>query len=52
MARKYELNDLYRIIKGIDNEAFISVASVMGVFGKGFDPLKTKTKLNFKSKNK
>lgn len=50
MARKYELNDLYQIIKSIDNEAFISVATVMGVFGKGFDPLKTKTKINFKKR--
>jgi uncharacterized membrane-anchored protein YitT (DUF2179 family) len=48
MARKYELNDIYRIIKNIDNEAFISVASVMGVFGKGFDPLKTKAKFKRK----
>lgn len=45
MARKYELSTLYQIIKGVDNEAFISVANVMGVFGKGFDPLKTKMKI-------
>ncbi|MDR2916492.1 MAG: YitT family protein [Tannerella sp.] len=45
MARKYELSTLYQIIKSVDNEAFISVANVMGVFGKGFDPLKTKKKI-------
>lgn len=43
-TRKYELNDIYRIVKGIDPEAFISVASVMGVFGKGFDQIKTPSK--------
>lgn len=45
MARKYELSTLYQIIKGVDDEAFISVGSVMGVFGRGFDPLKTKVKI-------
>ena len=52
LARKYELNHLYNIIKSVDNEAFISVASVMGVFGKGFDPLKTKSKLKIQAKEK
>jgi uncharacterized membrane-anchored protein YitT (DUF2179 family) len=41
LARKNELNDIYRIIKGVDPDALISVASVMGVFGKGFDTIKT-----------
>lgn len=45
LARKYELSTLYQIIKSVDDEAFISVASVMGVFGRGFDPLKTKVKI-------
>lgn len=45
MARKYELSLLYQIIKSIDEEALISVANVMGVFGKGFDPLKTKIRI-------
>ncbi|MDR2921219.1 MAG: YitT family protein [Tannerella sp.] len=45
MARKYELSTLYQIIKSVDDEALISVASVMGVFGRGFDPLKTKVKI-------
>lgn len=45
MARKYELSTLYQIIKSVDDEALISVANVMGVFGRGFDPLKTKVKI-------
>jgi uncharacterized membrane-anchored protein YitT (DUF2179 family) len=41
LVRKHELNDVYRIIKSIDPDALISVAHVMGVFGKGFDIIKT-----------
>lgn len=44
LARKYETNDIYRIIKSIDKDAFISVGSVMGVFGQGFDQIKIKKK--------
>ncbi|HOB84876.1 MAG TPA: YitT family protein [Bacteroidales bacterium] len=40
MIRKHEASDVYRIIKSIDNEAFIAVANVMGVYGKGFEELK------------
>lgn len=40
MVRKHEASDVYRIIKSIDNEAFITVANVMGVYGKGFEELK------------
>lgn len=40
LVRKNEANDIYRIIKEIDPEAFISVATVMGVFGKGFERIK------------
>ncbi len=40
LARKYEANNIYRIIKSIDKEAFISVGSVMGVYGKGFEQMK------------
>lgn len=49
MARKYELSTLYQIIKSVDDEALISVANVMGVFGRGFDPLKTKVKIKKQS---
>jgi uncharacterized membrane-anchored protein YitT (DUF2179 family) len=44
LVRKQELNDIYRIVKSIDPEALISVAHVMGVFGKGFDIIKTSKK--------
>jgi uncharacterized membrane-anchored protein YitT (DUF2179 family) len=44
LVRKQELNDVYRIIKSIDDDALISVANVMGVFGKGFDIIKTSKK--------
>ncbi len=44
IARKYESNGIYRIIKSVDKNAFISVGSVMGVYGKGFDPMKVKSK--------
>ncbi|MDR0724941.1 MAG: YitT family protein [Prevotellaceae bacterium] len=44
LVRKQELNDVYRIIKSVDADALISVANVMGVFGKGFDIIKTSKK--------
>ncbi|MDI9553833.1 MAG: YitT family protein [Bacteroidota bacterium] len=40
LVRKHEASDLYRIIKSIDKKAFITVANVMGVYGKGFEELK------------
>ncbi|MBQ9470639.1 MAG: YitT family protein [Bacteroidales bacterium] len=40
LVRKHEASNLYRIIKELDSEAFISVSSVMGVYGKGFDTIK------------
>ncbi len=40
VVRRYETSDVYRTIKEIDPEAFITVSNVMGVFGKGFDPIK------------
>ncbi|NLA48538.1 MAG: YitT family protein [Bacteroidales bacterium] len=40
MVRKNEISDVYRIIKSIDKKAFITVANVMGVYGKGFEELK------------
>ncbi len=42
VTRKSDLNMLLRYIKTIDPEAFLSVSSVMGVYGKGFDTLKAK----------
>ena len=40
VVRRYETNTVFRTIKEIDPEAFISVANVMGVYGQGFDPIK------------
>lgn len=43
MTRKSDLNLLMRYVKTIDPDAFVSVSSVMGVFGKGFDTIKVKS---------
>jgi uncharacterized membrane-anchored protein YitT (DUF2179 family) len=40
IVRKYETSDVMRIIKEADKDAFITVANVMGVYGKGFDRIK------------
>lgn len=42
VCRKNETNVLLRIVKQSDPEAFITVGSVMGVYGKGFEQLKKK----------
>ena len=44
VTRKSDLNLLLRYVKTIDPEAFLSVSSVMGVYGQGFDTLKIKSK--------
>ena len=43
VTRKNDLNLLLRYVKTIDPDAFLSVSSVMGVYGKGFDVIKVKT---------
>ena len=40
VCRKNETSSLFRIIKEIDPQAFITVGSVMGVYGLGFEALK------------
>ena len=40
LVRKHEASDVYRIIRSIDDKAFITVANVMDVFGKGFEQLR------------
>lgn len=42
ICRKTEQSQIYHIIKEVDSEAFITAGSVMGVYGKGFDALRTK----------
>ena len=43
VTRKADLNLLLRYVKSIDPDAFLSVSSVMGVYGQGFDTIKVKT---------
>ena len=45
MTRKTDLNLFLRYIKAIDPEAFLSVTSVTGVYGRGFDTIKTAQKI-------
>ena len=40
VIRRTDLAQLLRSIKEIDSSAFVSVSSVSGVYGKGFDPLR------------
>lgn len=42
MARKTDLNMILRYVKTIDPDAFLSITSVSGVYGKGFDKIKEK----------
>ena len=44
ITRKTDLNVLLKYINAIDSNAFISVSSVTGVYGKGFDTIKTAKK--------
>jgi uncharacterized membrane-anchored protein YitT (DUF2179 family) len=41
LVRKHEASDIYKIIKDIDSDAFISVANVMGVYGQGFERIRS-----------
>lgn len=41
IVRKSESVHVFRMIKQIDHEAFISQSLVQGVYGQGFDPIKT-----------
>ena len=41
MLRKHEVNDLYKLVKQVDPNAFLSVASVMGVYGQGFENIRS-----------
>ena len=40
LAKKREALDLFRLIKDIDPNAFVSQSNVVGVYGEGFDKLK------------
>lgn len=41
MARRRESPQIFRLIKHIDNQAFVSQTKVVGVYGEGFDHIKT-----------
>ena len=45
VTRRTDLNMLLKYVKSIDPDAFLSVANVMGVYGKGFDTIKVKMSL-------
>jgi uncharacterized membrane-anchored protein YitT (DUF2179 family) len=40
ISRKNDSSEIFRIVKSIDPEAFITMGNVMGVYGKGFDKIK------------
>ena len=42
LAKKSESNTIFRLIKDIDPQAFVSQSAVIGVFGEGFDRIKVK----------
>ena len=44
LAKKNESVTIFRIIKMIDPQAFVSQSAVIGVFGEGFDAIKVKVK--------
>lgn len=44
LAKKRESTNIFRIVKLIDPNAFVSQSSVIGVYGEGFDEMKVKLK--------
>ncbi len=44
LAKKNESTTIFRIVKIIDPNAFVSQSSVIGVYGEGFDEMKVKIK--------
>mgnify|MGYP000846541887 CR=1 FL=1 len=42
LAKKRESTDIFRLIKFIDPNAFVSQSSVVGVYGEGFDEMKVR----------
>ena len=47
MCRKIEQITIFRIIKSIDADAFITQTNVNGVYGKGFDEMKVKIRSTY-----
>ena len=50
LAKKNESVNMFRLIKMIDPQAFVSQSSVIGVYGEGFDEMKVKIKEKKKMK--
>lgn len=50
LAKKRESISIFRLIKMIDPNAFVSQSSVIGVYGEGFDPIKVKIPKKVKDK--
>ena len=48
LAKKNESVNMFRLIKMIDPNAFVSQSSVIGVYGEGFDEMKVKIKQDTK----
>lgn len=46
ITRKTDLSVFLKYINAIDPDAFVSVSSVTGVYGKGFDTMKFSKKEN------
>lgn len=40
LAKRSESNNIFRLVKSIDPNAFVSQSAVIGVFGQGFDKIK------------
>ena len=51
LAKKRESVNIFRLIKMIDPQAFVSQSSVIGVYGEGFDEMKVKVKKVDKNEN-
>lgn len=50
VARKQQMNIIVNEVRSIDKKAFISVSSAMGVFGEGFEEVKTGVKIKKNNK--
>ena len=51
LAKRRESLTIFRLIKAIDPNAFVSQSSVIGVYGEGFDQIKVKVPKKLKIKN-
>ena len=51
LAKRRESVTIFRLIKSIDPNAFVSQSSVIGVYGEGFDQIKVKVPKKLKIKN-